>query len=316
MTKVAALQMDARCGDLRYNLNHVGELAESAAKQGAKIIAVPEFFTTSIVLDEKDRVRTCVLPPNNPALDLLKEIADKYKVIIGGSYLEKRDGDVFNCYTLVRPNGKVTRHDKDLPTMIENAFYKGGITDGIHQTSSGRIGTAVCWEQIRTQTVKRLKGKIDFLMTGTHWWGIPTNWSLLTSLLKSTAVSNLAIFHATPSTLSKLLGTANIHASHCGSLTGKNRILPWGVLDIPYKTELLGETQIVDNEGNIVAHMTKEDGSGVLLAEIDLKPKPPSMKLPNRFWIPKLPPMIKLTWSHQNAVSKPIYNWAKKSGKL
>ena len=54
MTKVAALQIAARCGDLAYNLNHVRELAEHAARQGAKIIAVPEFFTTTIVLDEKD----------------------------------------------------------------------------------------------------------------------------------------------------------------------------------------------------------------------------------------------------------------------
>ena len=45
MTKVAALQIAARCGDLAYNLNHVRELADHAARQGAKIIAVPVSYT-------------------------------------------------------------------------------------------------------------------------------------------------------------------------------------------------------------------------------------------------------------------------------
>ena len=317
MIKVAALQIAARCGDLAYNLNHVRKLADHAARQGAKIIAVPEFFTTTIVLDENDRVRDCVLPPNNPALDLLKEIADKYKVIIGGSYLEKRNGDIFNCYALVRPDGMVTRHDKDLPTMIENAFYIGGKTSGIHQTNIGRIGTAVCWELIRTQTVKRLKGKVDFLMTGTHWWTVATNWwTLFNPIIDKWYSDNLELIQSTPSTFSKLLGTANIHASHCGTLSGKFRFLPWGLLDVSYETDLLGETQIVNNEGQIIARLAKEDGPGVLIAEIDLTAKKPSMELPNRFWIPELSQPFKQFWAHQNAVGKPLYDQAKKAGKI
>ena len=146
MPIVAALQIEARTADVAYNLDHVRELAMEAVGKGAKVIAVPEFFTTSIVLD--DRIWSCALPPENPALDMLKEIASDNEVLIGGSYLEKRGGDIFNCYSLVRPDGTVTRHDKDLPTMIENAFYIGGNTDGVHDTSLGRVGTAVCWELI------------------------------------------------------------------------------------------------------------------------------------------------------------------------
>ena len=89
-----------------------------------------------------------------------------------------------------------------------------------------------------------------------------------------------------------------------------------GLLDLPYETDLLGETQIVDNEDQIIARLAKEDDPGVLIAEIDLKPKKPSMVLPDRFWIPELSQPFKQFWAHQNAVGKPLYNQAKKSGKI
>ncbi|RLA39479.1 MAG: carbon-nitrogen hydrolase family protein [Gammaproteobacteria bacterium] len=314
MERVAAIQINARLGDVAYNLDHVRELAEDAANQGAKVIAVPEFFTTPIVLD--DCVYQCALPPENQALDLLKEIATNYEVIIGGSYLEKRNGEVFNCYALVRPDGTVTRHYKDIPTMIENAFYIGGNTAGIHQTDMGRIGTALCWEQIRTQTVRRLKDKVDFLMTGTHWWTIPKNWSIFKSTFAKMDVENLEIFRSTPGVLAKLLGTVNIHASHCGSVAGKYPILPWGRWDVPYETDLLGETQIIDNTGQILARRTREDGPGVIIADVDLTAQKPTLELPDRFWIPELPSTIKLMWHHQNILSKPLYKRAKKERKI
>lgn len=314
MTRVAAVQMDARLGDLKYNLQHVKELASEAVAGGAEVISLPEFFTTPIILD--DGVRSCILPPENEALDLLKELASTGNVLIGGSYLEKRDGEVYNCYTLVRPDGTVTRHDKDLPTMVENAYYVAGKTDGIHQTNIGRVGTAVCWEQIRTQTVKRLAGKVDFLMTGTHWWGPATNWPSRRSSFEKASADNLALFHGTPSKLSRLLGVANIHASHCGTISGKFALPPGGFIKIPCTTELQGETQIVDKHGEIVARRSRDEGAGVIFADIDVTPGSPSLGLPDRFWIPEMPEGLLDIWETQNKYGKKIYAKAKKAGEF
>jgi len=247
----------------------------------------------------------------------LIETATTHNALIGGSYLEKRaDGDVYNCYTLVRPDGAVTRHDKDLPTMIENAFYVGGSTSGIHQTPAGSVGTAVCWETIRTQTVTRLNGNVDFLMTGSHWWTTPSNWwwGPVASVKKREAFRE--ILAASPSALSKLLGAANMHASHCGDLNVRYPVLPGGLLDLKYDTTLMGETQIVDNAGDVVAKMTEQDGPGVIDAEINLARGTPSMDLPDRFWIPQLTPLAKSIWWHQNFVAKRIYSKAKHNQEL
>lgn len=308
---VAAVQFQGRVGDLKYNLEHAKELMDEAIHQGAEVIALPEFYTTPIVLDR--RVWGCALPPENIALDLLKEYAIEKNVLIGGSYLEKRKGDVFNCYTLVQPDGTVTRHDKDIPTMVENAFYIGGDTTGVHRTADyGNVGTAVCWETIRMQTVNRLKDRVDFLMTGSHWWTVPKDWHLPEFFVKESDQWNRDLMAETPSRLSKLLGVANIHSAYCGALPGTWPILPKRLFDAPYDTELLGETQIVDNEGNIVQRMGPDEGPGVITAKIDLTVKEPVIdERPDQYWIPKMKKRALMYWWHQNFISKGIYTYAK-----
>ena len=298
--------------DVQYNLDQTKELALEAIAQGAKVISLPEFFTTSIILD--DRIWSCALPPQNAALDLLKELAMDHGVLIGGSYLEKRGGDIYNCYTLVHPDGSVTRHDKDLPTMVENAYYVRGNTDGVHQTELGRVGTAVCWELIRSQTMKRLVGRVDFAMTGTHWWTTASNWPFMRRTFEAAHRRNMDLFHTVPSNFATRLGVANIHASHCGTVRGKFAVLPRRFYDVDTETSLLGETQIVDNAGNIVERLSMDDGPGVITADIDLTPVEPSLDIPESFWSVDLPVLFRLTWAQQNFVCKGIYRRARAAG--
>ena len=107
-----------------------------------------------------------------------------------------------------------------------------------------------------------------------------------------------------------------MHASHCGDLSALYPFLPGHLLDVRYETTLMGETQIVDNAGEVVAKMTEHDGPGVIDAEIDLTRGTPSMDLPERFWIPELTPLAKSIWWHQNLVGKRIYNQRKQDGEL
>lgn len=315
LTRVAALQMQGRVGDIRYNLHHVRELLDEAVHQKAQVIAVPEFFTTPIV--ENPRLWAASLPPDNPALDLLKEYAETHQVLIGGSYLEHRpQGDVFNCYTLVQPDGQVSRHDKDQPTMIENAYYIGGQDDGIHQTSLGRVGTAVCWETIRTRTLDRLHGNIDFAMTGSHWWSPPVNWRWAASFMNTMAKMNDAYMEAAPVQFARLLGVANIHAAHCGALEGTIPLVPAGLPSPSYQGELMGEAQIIDKHGKRLARRHRREGPGVITADLELTPGQTSLPRPQGFWIPELAWRFRFFWQQQNLCGRARYRRARKRGWL
>jgi predicted amidohydrolase len=309
--KVAAIQMEGRVADLRYNIAQAGDLLEKALRGGAQIVALPEFFTTPIVFDE--RLFGCSVAAENPALDILKSLAATHGVMIGGSYLAKRGDDVFNTYVLVDRDGTVHTHDKDLPTMVENAFYTGGKDDGLVATSHGSIGIAVCWETIRTATVRRLRGKVDLLMTGSHWWSEP-GWRFPRWLMDQTHHDNLVMMAAAPSRLSRMIGAPVLHAAHVGTLEGRFAITP--NIRVGTKTRLMGETQIVDSTGSVLVRMGIDDGPGLITADIEIGQAPHSLEPAQDFWSLDLPLTFRMFWSQQNAATRPLYARAKADGLL
>jgi predicted amidohydrolase len=309
--KVAAIQLEGRVADIRYNIAQAGDLLEKALRGGAQIVALPEFFTTPIVLDE--RLFGCSVAVENPALDMLKSLAASHCASIGGSYLAKRGDDVFNTYVLVDRDGAVHKHDKDLPTMVENAFYTGGNDDGLVTASQGSIGIAVCWETIRTATVRRLQGKVDLLMTGSHWWSEP-GWRFPRWLMDQTHRQNLNMMAAAPSRLSRMIGAPVLHAAHVGTVEGRFAITP--NIRIDTKTRLMGETQIVDSTGTVLARMGIDDGPGLISADIKIGQVPHSLEPAQDFWSLDLPLTFRLFWAQQNAATRPLYARAKANGLL
>ena len=312
-TRVAAVQMEARVADIPFNLIQAEQLIDRAAADGAKIIALPEFFTSCIVYDE--RLFACSLPPDNPALDMLMARAARHQAMIGGSYLEMRNGDVFNTYVLVEPSGTVHRHDKDLPTMVENAFYVGGCDDGVFETGIGPIGAAMCWEMIRTQTARRLVARVDLLMTGSHWWGSP-GWRWQQAWVAKADRGNQQMMHRTPGVLASMVGAPLLHGGHTGTLEGGFLVLPGTRLKVATRTKLTGETQIISRDGTLVARLGPEQGAGVVSADIVLGRHEPRAAIPDRFWIPPRLGLGYGLWLHQNACGKSTYRWARRKGRL
>lgn len=57
----------------------------------------------------------------------------------------------------------------------------------------------------------------------------------------------------------------------------------------PFNSHFIGETVIVDGQGKVLARRTREDGEGVVLADIRLGKVPGATEpIPDRFWIPDL----------------------------
>ena len=218
--RVAAVQMDGRVADVPYNLEQAEKLAGEALDRGARIVGLPEFFTTPVSFDA--RLSRCALPPDNPAIEMMKRLARRHGACIGGSMLMRKGADVFNTYCFVQPDGAAFTHDKDIPTMWENAFYVGGSDDGVMDTAIGPVGAAVCWELIRTRTVDRLLGKIRLAMTGSNWWTGPANWPLLPRLLCGRrAAPTGALAAEAPIRFARLLGVPVIHAGQAGRFEGR-----------------------------------------------------------------------------------------------
>ena len=156
--RAAAIQMAAQVADVDANLEAAERLADMAGAEGAECIVLPEFFTTGIGF--VPGLADCALPPDGAATELLRSLARRHGALVGGSFLcRDDDGEVRNAFLLANHDGEIVgRHDKDLPTMWENAFYVGGSDDGVIAADDLTVGAAVCWELMRTQTVHRLRG--------------------------------------------------------------------------------------------------------------------------------------------------------------
>jgi len=301
--RVAAAQMHGRVADIPYNLLQAESLATDAFTRGARIVALPEFFTTPVAFEP--RLAGCALPPANDAIDLLERLARRYSGYIGGSMLVRRGDDVFNTYVFVQPDGRCFTHDKDIPTMWENAFYIGGSDDGLMGTGLGPVGAAVCWELIRTQTVERLRGRVRFAMTGSNWWGGPENWPLARRILRGVERANERLAAQAPVTFARMLGVAVLHAGQAGRFEGRFLLVPGRETNVRYVSAFLGETKIVDREGRVVSSVEREEGPGIAMADLLLEPGKPSLDPdPASFWIPDLPRFHRAYWRHQNACGK------------
>ena len=171
--RVAAIQLDARLGDVAGNLEACERLADAAAADGAEWVVLPEFFTTGAAFAPE--LAAAALRPDGEATGLMRSLARRHGATVGGSFLcRDPDGEVRNAFLLVTPDGDVAgRHDKDLPTMWENALYVGGHDDGVIEAPGLAVGAAVCWEFMRTGTARRLRGRVDLVVGGSCWWSVP-----------------------------------------------------------------------------------------------------------------------------------------------
>jgi N-carbamoylputrescine amidase len=290
----AAIQMDARLGDVAGNLLRAERLAREAFHRGAQWVLLPEFFTSPVAYHFA--LRHVALPPDGAATRLLRGLAHEHHGIIGGSFITAENGDAFNRFILAGPDGVLGQHDKDQPTMWENAYYIGGHDDGIIDTPLGPVGAAVCWELVRTRTVRRLRDRVRLVVGGSCWWTMP-EWPLLRAFLAPRDEQNREIMRQTPARFARLVGAPVIHAAHCGRFVAETPRLPL----LSYRSHYLGEAQIVGADGTLLARRTYEEGEGIVMANIAIVEPRAADPVPERFWIPDLPRWALGVWDYQNA---------------
>lgn len=291
--RVAAIQLSAAVGDVAANLGECERLAGEAARGGAEWIVLPEFFTTGMAYDA--RLHAAALPPGGEATGLMRELARAHGAYVGGSFLcEDEDGRVRNAFFLVEPGGEIAgRHDKDLPTMWENCFYEGGSDDGVIELGDGRAaGVAMCWELIRSQTPRRLRGRVDLTVGGSCWWTVPS-WPprRVTAAMEARNRSNA---HSAASLIARMTGAPVVHAAHCGPIE-----CPMPLAPIRYRGRAEGGAAVFDADGNALAFRAGEDGPGVVSADVTIGRREPADPVPNDFWLVDRGLVPALAWEYQ-----------------
>jgi predicted amidohydrolase len=298
--RVAAVQLEVTLADVGANLSACEALARDAAREGAQAIALPEFFTTGAAFIAE--LRGAALAPDGEATAMLLRVAREEGVLIGGSFLcRDPDGEVRNAFFLAGPDGLLGRHDKDLPTMWENAFYVGGTDDGVIDAGELTVGAAVCWEFMRSATARRLRGRVDLVIGGSNWWSIP-EWAPRAYTRRAEA-ANAANTARAPAAFGRWVGAPVAHGAIAGAFECPMPELPL----LTYRGRFEGGAQIADADGRVLVRREPREGSGVVIAEVGARRTAPREQVPDRFWLHRRGALPAIVWNTQRVLGRRWY---------
>ena len=150
-----ALIQQHNTGDLRDNRLRLGEKIRSAAADGAELIVLQELHDGRYFCQTEDvDLFDLAEPIPGPATDFYGELAQELGVVIVTSLFEKRAPGLYhNTAVVLERDGSIAgvyrkMHIPDDPGYYEKFYFTPGDL-GFHpiETSVGRLGLLVCWDQ-------------------------------------------------------------------------------------------------------------------------------------------------------------------------
>jgi N-carbamoylputrescine amidase len=152
--RVGLVQMS--CGpEPEANLQKAIDRVADAAGRGAQVICLPELFQTQYFCQREDASLFDLAEPiPGPTSAKLGEVAKKHNIVLVASLFEKRAPGVYHNTAAVFDSDGALRglyrkmHIPDDPLYYEKYYFTpGDLGFRAHNTSFGRVGTLVCWDQ-------------------------------------------------------------------------------------------------------------------------------------------------------------------------
>jgi nitrilase len=246
-TRVAAIQM-VSVPETEANLAAAARLVSSAAEQGAKLAALPEFFCVLGGRDT-DKLKIRERDGAGPIQDFLAETASRNKIWLIAGTMPIESGDearVRNACLVLDDSGKrVARYDKihlfeyrGAERYDETRTIEPGNEPLAIASPFGRLGLSVCYD-LRFPELYRRFADVDC-------WFVPSAFTATTgaahweTLLRARAIENLCY----------VVAPAQGGRHPNGRVTHGHTMIvdPWGVV--------LGE---------------RAEGEGIVLADIDAR---------------------------------------------
>ncbi|MGH9817014.1 MAG: carbon-nitrogen hydrolase [Candidatus Acidiferrales bacterium] len=151
---VALVQM-ACSADPDANLRKAVTKVEEAAARGAHLVCLPELFRSQYFCQREDAALFDLAEAvPGPTTDGLAAAAKKHKVTVIAPVFERRAAGLYHNSVAVLDSGGELRgiyrkmHIPDDPAYYEKFYFTpGDLGFRAFDTSAGRIGTLICWDQ-------------------------------------------------------------------------------------------------------------------------------------------------------------------------
>jgi len=151
--RIAGIQISAG-PDVERNIQRAVEKTVVAAEKDAKIICYPELFLTPWFLKEEQRSNlSLAVDTTNEALRRLNQISKETKTVLIIPFFESTNGKYYNS-AAVMDSGKLLGvyrklHLPDLHLYRERFYFSPGDAGiPVFETSQGKIGVQICWDNL------------------------------------------------------------------------------------------------------------------------------------------------------------------------
>lgn len=145
--RIALAQFDVKSGDTDANLARASKYVTLAARRGAKLVVLPELWSSGYDL-ERSQMHARV--SQKKVLPALAKLARHHDVYILGSVLKANARrEVFNAAVLLEPGAGLTRVYRKIHLfgpMLETQFLTPGRTTPIFHLPFGAIALAICYD--------------------------------------------------------------------------------------------------------------------------------------------------------------------------
>ena len=152
--KIGIIQQH-NCADLKENMNRLAQRIGEAADKGASLIVLQELHNGLYFCQEENVDNFDLAEPiPGPSTAYYGSLAKQYGVVIVTSLFERRAAGLYhNTAVVIEKDGTIVgkyrkMHIPDDPAYYEKFYFTPGDL-GFHpiDTSAGRLGVLVCWDQ-------------------------------------------------------------------------------------------------------------------------------------------------------------------------
>jgi predicted amidohydrolase len=237
--RIAALQMQAKAGDVAANLARIARAASDAASQGASLLVAPELALTGY--GAGDAMLDLAESAGGPQITRLKQIAADTGLTIVAGFAERADGAVWNSAARVEPSGEFSVYRK---SHLYGDYEKGLFRPekpmvAAFDHAGVKCGMLICYDVEFPENVRRLAQiGVKLVVVPT---ALPDGWSgqfIAEHVIRTRAFENQAFV---------------AYVNHCGA----DQLFTYA-----------GRSQIAAPDGSLLA-LADAQGEALLIADID-----------------------------------------------
>ncbi len=151
--RIAGIQISAG-PDVERNTQRALEMAEVAAEKGAGIICYPELFLTPWFLKKEDAAQfSFARDAASDTIQRFRDISKRSETVLIVPFFESAPGQYFNSAAVIDSGRLIGTYRKlHIPNLelYREQFYFSPGNSGlpVFETSKGRIGVQLCWDNL------------------------------------------------------------------------------------------------------------------------------------------------------------------------